>query len=188
MTINSYRSWNRAASRMSVAVLFTSNLASRLRRWVSTVRALRKSWSAISWLVRPWALFTHWSSGNTQLNGFALTPEYRRYLSGSGQALAGFYVAPFVRYQHLGLSAGAVDDAGTAYTAQAALHTIGGVVVVGHQWVYARRVTFDTFLGPSYNANVSRAQVSDGSHSARFEVGSFQGFSLRTGITLGVVF
>lgn len=133
-------------------------------------------------------LATYWGLGDTKISGFAITPEYRRYLSNEKQALAGFYVAPFVRYQNLGLSLQTTTDDGTEATAKATLSTIGGGVVVGHQWVFQRRITLDTFFGPSYNSNFTRMKARSGDASASFDVGSFQGFSLRTGITLGVAF
>ena len=133
-------------------------------------------------------LVTYWGLGDTKISGFAITPEYRRYLSNEKQALAGFYVAPFVRYQNLGLSLQTTTDDGTEATAKATLSTIGGGVVVGHQWVFQRRITLDTFFGPSYNSNFTRMKARSGDASASFDVGSFQGFSLRTGITLGVAF
>ena len=133
-------------------------------------------------------LVTYWGMGDTNISGFALTPEYRRYLSNDQQALEGFYVAPFLRYQQLGLRNTSTQDDGTELTAKATLSTVGGGVVVGHQWVYRRRVTLDTFFGPSYNANAVQLKADDGANSGSFDVGSFSGFSLRTGITLGVAF
>lgn len=133
-------------------------------------------------------LVTHLGLGDTKISGFAITPEYRRYLSNEKQALEGFYVAPFVRYQNLGLSLQTTADDGTSATAKAVLNTIGGGVVVGHQWLYRQRVTLDTFFGPSYNSNFMKIKATGGDASASFDVGTFQGFSLRTGITLGVAF
>lgn len=133
-------------------------------------------------------LVTYRSLGDTKVSGFAFTPEYRRYLSNGQQALEGFYVAPFLRYQQLGLSHTSTQDDGTTLIAKATLSTIGGGVVVGHQWVYRRRVTLDTFLGPSYNANAVKLKMSENGTAATLDVSSFNGFSLRTGITLGVAF
>ena len=133
-------------------------------------------------------LVTYWGLGDTKISGFAITPEYRRYLSNDKQALEGFYVAPFVRYQNLGLSLQTTAADGTEATAKATLNTIGGGVVVGHQWVFRQRITLDTFFGPSYNSNFAKVKASGGDESASFDVGSFQGFSLRTGVTLGVAF
>jgi hypothetical protein len=132
-------------------------------------------------------LVTYWGIGDTKISGFAFTPEYRRYLSDGKQGMEGFYVAPFVRYQQLALSTD-MSDGGDAMTAKATLSTLGGGVVVGHQWLFQRRITLDTFFGPSYNSNILKAGASGSEGSASFDVGSFQGFSLRTGVTLGVAF
>ena len=72
------------------------------------------------------ALATYWSpDGNTTLRGFAFTPEYRRYFSGSEQALNGFYVAPFLRYQHMALSMDVTAETDTPYTGKVTLQTLG---------------------------------------------------------------
>ena len=135
------------------------------------------------------ALVTSWSPGaDVKLSGFAFTPEYRRYFSGSEQALNGFYVAPFLRYQKLALRMSMTDDTETTYTGKVSLQTLGAGLVVGHQWLYGGRVTLDTFLGPSYNHNVARFSTGDAQAIDQADAGSFSGFSLRTGITLGVAF
>jgi hypothetical protein len=59
---------------------------------------------------------------------------------------------------------------------------------VGHQWLYGGRVTLDTFLGPSYNRNIARISAGDAQATDMADEGSFSGFSLRTGITVGVAF
>lgn len=133
-------------------------------------------------------LVTHWGIGDTKISGFAFTPEYRRYLSDGKQGMEGFYVAPFVRFQQLGLSSTSSDDNGTPLTAKATLNTLGGGLVVGHQWLFQRRITLDTFFGPSYNSNLVKVGADTNEGSASFDVGSFQGFSIRTGVTLGVAF
>jgi hypothetical protein len=135
------------------------------------------------------ALFTSWSpDAGTRLSGFAFTPEYRRYFSESEQALNGFYVAPFLRYQKLALKVDITDDADTPYTGKVSLQTLGAGLVVGHQWLYGGRVTLDTFLGPSYNRNIARISAGDAQATDMADEGSFSGFSLRTGITVGVAF
>ena len=135
------------------------------------------------------ALATYWSpDGNTTLRGFAFTPEYRRYLSGSEQALSGFYVAPFLRYQHMALSMAVTDETEVPYTGKVTLQTLGAGLVVGHQWLFGGRVTLDTFLGPSYNHNVARFSIGDAQATDQADIGAFSGFGLRTGLTLGVAF
>lgn len=135
------------------------------------------------------ALATYWSpDGNTTLRGFAFTPEYRRYLSGREQALSGFYVAPFLRYQNMALSMTVTEETEVPYTGKVTLQTLGAGLVVGHQWLFGGRVTLDTFLGPSYNHNVARFSIGDAQATDQADIGAFSGFGLRTGLTLGVAF
>jgi hypothetical protein len=129
-------------------------------------------------------LFTAWRANGTTITGFALTPEYRFYLSRRKPALQGFYLAPFVRYQNLSLTAD--EDARPSAQEKASLITYGGGIVAGYQLLFKKRFTLDTFIGPSYNGG--NLDLGSGSSSSMFNVGSFQGFWARTGVTLGVAF
>lgn len=137
-------------------------------------------------------LFTTWGSGDTRLRGYAFTPEYRFYLAEGKPALQGFYVAPYLRYQHLQATADyqSEDAQGNATTeqARATLNTFGGGVVVGHQWIFRRRISLDAFLGPSYNQGPLRVEDTSSSTNENFNVSAFQGFGVRTGVTFGVAF
>lgn len=137
-------------------------------------------------------LFTKWGSGDTQLSGFALTPEYRLYLAANKPALQGFYVGPFVRYQHLTLSSSyeSLDDSGTLTRdkAEAALNTLGGGVVVGHQWLFKQRFSLDMFLGPSYNGGTIKVKDTGSHTNTSFDAGVFHGFGIRSGVTFGIAF
>lgn len=128
-------------------------------------------------------LFTAWSTGNTKIRGFALTPEYRFYLSDSKPALEGFYFAPFVRYQNLTLT---VTDEYSPDKAEASLNTFGGGLLAGYQVVFKKRFTLDGFLGPSYNGG--SLKVTMGNASETFDAGAFKGFGIRTGVTFGIAF
>lgn len=136
-------------------------------------------------------LFTSYSSGDTHLTGWAITPEYRFYLSESKEAMRGFYVAPFLRYQNLTIkdtyesyySGGGYP---TTQTDEASLDTFGGGVLVGHQWIFKQRFSLDTFLGPSYNGGSVTTKTSNG--SSTYDAGPFKGFGVRTGITFGLAF
>jgi hypothetical protein len=141
------------------------------------------------------ALFTSWSIGDTKVTGFAITPEYRFYLSERKAAMEGFYVAPFVRYQNLTLKdtyTGLMYNSNTGtYTTststdEASLDTFGGGVLVGHQWIFKQRFSLDAFLGPSYNGG--SVSYKNGSNSGTLDAGSFKGFGIRTGITFGIAF
>ncbi len=87
--------------------------------------------------------------------GVMITPEYRYYLQDT-PAPEGFYVAPFVRYLALG-----GEDNG-----------FGAGVVVGRQFYFKNKITFDIFLGPQYiNTAYDDLDIN---------------FALRAGITLGI--
>jgi hypothetical protein len=137
-------------------------------------------------------LFTKWGTGDTGLSGFAITPEYRMYLSGSKPALQGFYLGPFARYQNLTLSSSyeSYDESGnsTSAKAEAALNTLGGGIVVGHQWLFKQRFSLDMFLGPSYNGGAIKVKDSGSSTAASFSAGAFSGFGVRSGVTFGLAF
>lgn len=122
--------------------------------------------------------FTGFKASDTRFNGIGLTPEYRFYLSESKEAPAGFYVAPFLRYQNFKLTS---TDSGVGGT----LQTFGGGVTAGYQILLKDRVAFDFFLGPSFNAG--NAKANDGSADS-FSTNLFSGFGLRTGITFGIAF
>lgn len=113
-----------------------------------------------------------------KLSGFGITPEYRIYLSQT-PAPNGFYVAPFIRYTSNTLSAEDTTD-------EATLTTFGGGVVVGRQWVFKERVTFDLFIGPKYQSR--DLKVKSGTDSGQFELNAFNPFGIRGGITLGIAF
>ncbi|RYY82563.1 MAG: DUF3575 domain-containing protein [Chitinophagaceae bacterium] len=127
--------------------------------------------------------FTSWGKADeTKLSGIFITPEFRFYLS--GEAMNGFYVGPFLRYQNLKV----VDKEAVAYGGtedKATLNTFGGGVVIGRQWVFGNIVTFDIFGGPSYN--VGKLKFEDGNGDATIP-GAVNGFGARVGITLGIAF
>lgn len=140
------------------------------------------------------ALFTNWGSGDDKISGFALTPEYRFYLSERSTAPEGFYVGPFLRYQNLTLKSTyddiSYDNSGNptyrSQTDKASLNTFGGGVVVGRQWIFKERFSLDLFLGPSYNAGKVTTETSSGRDT--FDPGPFDGFGVRAGVTFGLAF
>lgn len=111
-------------------------------------------------------------------SGVGITPEYRIYLSETS-APAGFYVGPYLRYQSQKLT---IEDG----SGKASFSSFGGGVVIGKQWVFKQRVTFDIFLGPGYNAG--NIKVESGSEDEFDLSGAFDGFGLRSGVTLGIAF
>ena len=121
-------------------------------------------------------------------SGYGITPEFRYYL-GQTEAIAGFYIAPFLRYNKINIKAESTTTDGqgntTTQKVEADLNGFGGGVVVGKQWVFKERITIDLFIGPkgmSRNVKVKSGNEDD------FKVGAFGGFGVRGGVTFGVAF
>ncbi len=120
--------------------------------------------------------YTGVAISDTDLTGIGITPEYRFYLSDT-DAPDGVYVAPYLRYSNFNLE--------NKFTAsEATLSSFGGGLVIGRQWLFKEKITFDIFLGPTYST--STIKLKQGFDS--FDVGSFDGFGIRIGLTLGIAF
>lgn len=115
--------------------------------------------------------------GSTNFSGFALTPEARFYLSESA-APKGIYVAPGLRYSSFSLT-----DDGT--TDKATYSAFGAALIVGAQTLLKDVVTIEAYVGPAYS--FGNLKVDSGS-SDDFDLGIFDGFGLRLGVTLGIAF
>lgn len=124
--------------------------------------------------------YTGASFAGTLFRGIGITPEYRFYLSENKQAPAGFFVAPFVRYQNLNLSD--KDDS----TIQAVYSSFGGGVCVGNQWVFKNQVSLELFAGPSFNGTSFTGK--NGATRDNFFLTNFGYFSFRFGLALGFAF
>ena len=123
--------------------------------------------------------YTGYKNDFTKFNGYGITPEVRFYLSDT-EAPAGFYVAPFIRYQSFNL--GLIDP--TLSSDKAIYSSIGGGAIIGKQWIFKKKVALDVFLGPSYNSG--SLKVTSG--TSTFDTNIFDGFGLRTGVCLGIAF
>lgn len=120
--------------------------------------------------------FTGASNDNTDFTGFGITPEYRFYLSET-EAPNGVYVAPFLRY-----SSFTIED--NISISKATLTSFTGGLVIGRQWIFKEKISFDVFLGPKY----SNSSLKLKSGTDTFSTGAFDGFGLRFGVTLGLAF
>jgi hypothetical protein len=129
--------------------------------------------------------YTGFKVVDTKFSGYGITPEYRLYPSEN--AISGFYVAPFVRYQSFSLEVkdGYMNDDGVTEDAKATFSSFGGGIVVGRQWLFGEFITFDMFIGPQLNGGSLKVKSGDEND---FELGSFSGFGIRLGVTLGVAF
>ncbi|MBL7871831.1 MAG: DUF3575 domain-containing protein [Cyclobacteriaceae bacterium] len=120
--------------------------------------------------------YTGYSTDGTKFSGIGITPEYRFYLSET-EAPQGVYVAPFIRYQNFKLEEESTNDKGT-------LSMFGGGLIIGKQWIFKEKISLDIFIGPSYSSG--NVKVDSGQDS--FDTGVFDGFGVRTGVTLGFAF
>jgi len=133
--------------------------------------------------------FTSLKVTDTKFSGFGITPEYRFYMSQKG-APKGFFAAPFIRYQSFKLTNGSSYDYTTGQSlgeASAKLSTFGGGVIIGFQGIIANHISIETFAGPSINAGKVKVDTA-GASDSDFSVGSFSGFGVRAGFTVGVAF
>jgi hypothetical protein len=123
-------------------------------------------------------------SGDTKttIRGFAITPEFRYYLSEKG-APQGFFIAPYLRYQNYELTA---KDAQTSTDEKATFSGFGGGVLVGGQWIFKQRISLEVFGGPGYT---SRNVKYEGTATEEdFTFGGLSGVTFRFGATIGVAF
>lgn len=109
----------------------------------------------------------------THLDGVGITPEFRFYIRRN--ALDGFYVGPYLRYNNFGFD----DNYSTGrYKA------FGGGVAFGRQWIFEKGFVIDLFFGGHYtNSDIT---LTSGSETPDFT--KIEGFSIRTGFALGFAF
>lgn len=126
--------------------------------------------------------FGGWKLGDSKIDGFNLTPEFRYFLSEKKVAPSGGFVAPFLRYGSTGIESG---EEGTEDYAKAGMTTIGGGVLIGVQRLFKETVSLEAFIGPAYyNSNLD---IQSGAEE-EFSTNLLDGFSVRLGATLGIAF
>jgi Protein of unknown function (DUF3575) len=128
------------------------------------------------------------SDTKSRLTGITIMPEYRFYLS--GEALDGFYLAPFLRFRSFRASDQVWEYDGYTNTdvyvdRRANIMAYGGGAVAGRQWLVADQITLDIYLGLSQNG--SFFSTKDNVTAQDFDY-DFDGLGIRSGFTLGVAF
>ena len=85
------------------------------------------------------------------------------YLSENHPALEGFYVSPFLKYQHYNQTGDYYHNNTSPYSAsyEASLDAFGAGVLVGRHWIFKQRFSLDINLGPAYLASTVSSNVSD---------------------------
>lgn len=110
---------------------------------------------------------------NTKFTGIILTPEFRIYPKKN--AIDGFYIAPYLRYQNYTLQSG---------TDKGSLSSMGGGLLFGRQWITKSGFTMDLFFGGHYGS--SNIKVNSGTDT--FDTNLITGFGMRVGFALGFAF
>jgi len=119
--------------------------------------------------------FSSYKIGDTKMGGLILTPEFRIYPK--KDAIDGFYIAPYLRYQKFSLENTSSSDKGT-------FTNMGGGVAFGRQWITNSGFTMDLFFGGHYGS--SKIKVEAGTNS--FDTDKLEGFRPRLGFALGFAF
>ncbi len=114
----------------------------------------------------------------TSFSGFGITPEFRYYMSEKRVSPSGVFIAPYLRYQSFNLTT-EIDDGKASYSA------MGGGLLVGYQSVVRNRISIEAFIGPAYSVGNVKVEAGD---AGSFDVGYFDGFGVRTGVTVGLAF
>jgi hypothetical protein len=110
------------------------------------------------------------------LNGWGITPEFRFYLSDT-PAPNGTYLAPNIRYYSLTAKDPTVN-------AEATLTNFSFAFNLGKQVVLKDIIAIDAWVGPSYNFR----NLDDPSGEVEAGITTVNGFGVRLGIAIGIVF
>jgi hypothetical protein len=125
------------------------------------------------------AFYTGYSPGDTdaKLSGYGITPEFRYYLSESHPAPHGTYLAPNFRYMKLTAEDPSINE-------EATLTSYGFAINLGHQVVFKDIIVVDGWIGPVY----AFRNLEDPSGSVDPGISAVNGFGIRLGIAIGIVF
>jgi hypothetical protein len=118
--------------------------------------------------------YLNYKINDSKFSGLILTPELRFYVKRN--AIDGFYMAPYFRYQNFSVKNGSNDATYTNY---------GGGLAFGRQWIFNSGFTMDLFFGGHYGSG--SLKVNTGTQD-QFDTNSFEGFRPRVGFTLGFAF
>ena len=119
--------------------------------------------------------YTVYNPQDTQVEGWGLTAEFRVYL-GNANAPAGFYLAPYGKYQNLKLISSSEGDG--------IFGSMGIGLTTGYQRYINHWLILEGFLGGGYNIGsvTSKTKISD------FKVDYYDGLVLRFGVNVGFAF
>lgn len=116
--------------------------------------------------------------GDTKFSGLFLTPEVRFYVRKN--ALDGFYVAPYMRYNRFHFE----ENSGTN-TSEGTMSNIGGGADFGRQWIFQKGLVLDLFFGGHYTE--ATTTLTSG-NSEPTDLDKISGFRTRVGFCIGFSF
>ncbi len=109
-----------------------------------------------------------------KFTGLVLTPEAKFYIRKN--AIDGFYVAPYLRYQKYNFDSD--GDSNGSFTG------FGGGAAFGRQWIFRKGFVMDLFFGGHYTG--SDITIDSGSETP--DVTKIDGFKTRVGFSIGFAF
>ena len=119
--------------------------------------------------------YLNYKVNDVRLKGLTVTPEVRFYVRNN--AIDGFYVGPYLRYNNYSFDDNENESAGK-YTA------FGGGVAFGRQWIFKKGFVLDLFFGGHYTG--SNFEITSGTSEP--DLATVEGFNIRTGLLLGFAF
>jgi len=120
--------------------------------------------------------YMNFKLGDTKFTGLILTPELRIYAKKN--AIDGFYLSPYFRYQKFTVENNEIEDS------KGTLTSMGGGLVFGRQWITNSGFTMDLFFGGHYGS----ADLTVDSGTDSFDTDFFDGFKMRMGFAIGFAF
>ncbi len=117
--------------------------------------------------------YLNYKIDNSKFNGLILTPEVRFYVKKN--AIDGFYVAPYLRYQKYNFDG---ENSNGSFSA------MGGGAAFGMQWIFRKGFAMDLFFGGHYSG--SNLNLSSGTEAP--DITKFSGFRMRVGYAIGFAF
>ena len=125
--------------------------------------------------------YTGFKLGDAKFSGYAITPEFRYYLSETKGAPSGGFVAPFFRYQNFTL-----ENKNDPAAGKGTFTRIGGGLIVGTQRVFKDKITLSAFIGPYYGK--SDLAWDDPNDQLDFGLNTEGRWWARSGINIGLAF
>lgn len=123
------------------------------------------------------AFLINYSASGDSFSGFGLIPEYRFYINDN--AIDGFYLAPFLKYNNLTVKSGGFKGALNIYR-------IGAKA--GMQWLFGRNDNFVVDLAFGAKYSVFNLAVKFGSEDSFNNENLFTGISPELNLAIGFAF